>query len=718
MKHIRNKNGAVVGHFGRLAQNIENYFRVNPVGSRPTAAKAAISLESVSEQELAEVEGAVAESARDLTEEVQNVEIPEELTEGQQDAGIILMTAAGGDIEEYRQAATAKVDDSDAVLSVNHVDTAVSTESYDMREIERTLGVSVAFNVGAARQQAAMEMFFPTISLTADNAGLTLDVARIMVHHEYKHDTKGAAAPSQFGQKNLIDALIDSNILQNQVTEIVPVYDASVGVFDTDFGPMPYKVDDTIVDAGAILFGTAANIIAADRSSTTDPFNLRDQTDSVDSYVTLRQVNLEITDNAGTKSIIPLDVRNLSTNGFLKSLEGHDRNTTLSWTTDTFPIHGQLKDKTGVPAAALAQLNTAPYDQYVLHLKMGAHGNLNLADGNIELTANSVSIAAVYKTIVGSLGETQLERITDAAELAAIKNMFKEMKLTSYFLDARYPNLNRRERGLILRSDMRRKKYMVPMQAPMTVLKPMTDTLSGYNIDAAVQSARVANTVAAVKELMTIDDLLSRYRTSNDRKDPVADINSIGIFSLRPYYERRTFDFLEVVNNVQSHTLSDDLSSALTLNLRDSFARAMLVSGWNAAQECIGGGAKERPTAILVTDPRVEQFLVVKGDNRLFGDAYKARVETSDYLEFRNRIYMTVRREASVQTPDGLSFGNMFWLPELITNLPIARSGQISNEFSIQTRRLHVVHCPILIRYDLVNLDKVLDTKVSMHVVQ
>jgi signal transduction histidine kinase len=86
-------------------------------------------------------------------------------------------------------------------------------------------------------------------------------------------------------------------------------------------------------------------------------------------------------------------------------------------------------------------------------------------------------------------------------------------------------------------------------------------------------------------------------------------------------------------------------------------------------------------------------------------------------LNFRDKIYVVPRRESSVNSPDGLNFGNMFWLPELITNMPISRNGQISNEFTVQTRRRHICHCPIMIRIDLDNMDKVIDTKVATAVI-
>lgn len=688
------------------------------VGRNPSRIKFSTGLESLSDSDQAELHSAVRESTETLSDTVGQHQWNEELSQAQQDAGVILLNAAS-DPKAYHSAATADVSATDAILDSSAVDVAnISTENYDAREIENTLARSIAFNIGAARQQPAMELFFPTITVTPDQAGLTLSVTRNMVHNHFVHNAKGLPTPDQFGNKSLIDALIDSSILHNRATDIVPSYDDTLGIFDTEVGKFPVTVGNTAVDSGAVLFGQPFNLIGIGASAITDPFGVRDQTDTVDSMVRLKTVYVEIEETGGTKSIIPFDVRGLSQTGFLKANEGNDRSTILNWNTTTVPLTGKAKDKTNTEAAALQQLRNAPYNNYVIMLKLSATGNLNLADGNAELNAGNASIAEVYETVTLPTGETDLQRIEDTVTINAVKAMFTSIKLRSFTLDARYANLNRRERGLLVRAQTERKKYIVPLTAPISALKPITDTATEFAIDAAVQTARVSNTTAGVHALMEFDEAMNRYLGPINRHYKPTDLDAIGVYSLRPYYERKVFDFMDNLSNLGSANKQSDIGAALTLSLRDSFAKAILVSGWNAAQECLTGGGKEAPTAALICDPRVAQFLVVPGDNRLFGEHYKVKVETSDYLEFRNRIFMTVRRENSVNEPDGLNFGNMIWLPELSTNLPVSRTGQISHEFTIQPRRRHIVHCPILVRYDLRNLDKVVDTRVPVTIVQ
>lgn len=680
-------------------------------------AKMSYGLESMTEDEIA-----VSETTHDEAEDILKDTIGEdvwneELEQGQKDAGIIVM-AASGDVEKYHAAATNTSTDGGLQLDPTTVDVQnISQESYDAREIANMMPVSVVFNVGAARQDDAMEAVWPTISLTADQAGLNLEVTRNMVHSQFTHTSQGKQSKELFGQRNLVHALIDSSILKNQATEIVPVYNTEAGIFDEQVGVVERTIDNVTVDSGALLFNEPFNLIGVGAGSALDPFGARDMTDTIDSLVRLNDLYVEITDDASHTSIVPINVLDLNLTQFQKSQENSDRDVTLSWSTNSVTINGNQLDKNGQLAEALEAFRTSPYDKFVIRLKMSANGRLNLADGNGELNSGNVSIDGFYKQVVRQDGTQDLVPVAESAEVLAAKAKITSLKLRSYTLDARYANLNRRERGLIVRQDTRNARYTIPLQPPITALKPVTDTKSGYAVDSAIQTARVANTTAGVAELMRMDNFLSRYQNSSSFLDENTATIGIGAYMIRPYYEHKVVNMPKLINNVNSHTLAQDISTHLTLLIRDSFAKAMMVSGWMAAQQCSGSGTKEKPTAVIITDPRTAQYLFVQGDTRLLGDSFNAKPVVSQFLEFRDTIFVLPRREASVNKPDGLNWGNMFWLPELITNMPIARGGQISNEFTVQTRRRHICHCPILIRIDLKDMNKVIDTKVPMSVI-
>lgn len=681
-------------------------------------ARGAWGLESLDAGAIPDHESAVETVQSVLQDEVGGEEaLHEEYTEGQIASATIAMMATGDPVA-YATKARESVTGSDYQLDAGTTDVAVSTESYDASEIKNMMPVSIAYNLGAARQDEAMEALWPTIALTADQAGLELTVARTMVHYYWTHKYKGAATTNTaFNQRSLIDAFIDTSILRNQAIDLIPLYETDTGIFDTEVGVIPRTQDDNVIDSGAILFNKRFDLIGAGASSQTDPFAQRDHTDTLDGLVRLKTVYVEIEDQAGTKSVVPLDVLDYNGTAFTKTSEGDSRDVGLSWSSYTYAIDGNLKDKTGNPAPALEAMRQGTFAKRVLHLRIGASGTLNLADGHGELMAGTVSIDRVFEEQTLPDGTKDLIELKDPTEVNATKALVKSMTLRSFVLDARYANVNRRERGTFVRIDTKSRRYGVMMQSPVTVMKPVVEVPTQFTIDAAVNTTRAGNSVAGVLELMEVDKRLANYRSPRQRISENSDVPGIGAFVLRPYYERKPLDLTKMINNNQSANLALDISEHLMLFLRDSFAKAMMYSGWYAAQRCQGGNSKEKPTAVIITDQRIAQLIFTRGDTRVMGDRFNAMVEVSDYTEFTNKIFMTVRRESSVQAPDGLSFGNMFWLPELVTNVTATRNGQISDEFTVNPRRRHVNHCPILMHYDILNIDKVIDTKVTRSVV-
>lgn len=728
-KNVFNKNGRKNhGSFGALSEALRTYRDSQHSGdfTNSAATKAAIGLENLTPAETQDAEAGVTELTAVINDKIDEAglnevdpENPDEggITEGQRQAAIIT-AAAGGDPRAYvTAAANDGVNTRDAILDSNSVGTeSISLENYDDRTTRELLPVSIAFNMGAANQDSAMEAVFPTLATTPDNAGLEITISRTMVHQAYTHGITGRPdANPLFNQKSLIDALISTKVLSNNATEIVPIYNTNQDFFDQDVGAIKTSIDGRTLDEGAIKFGSTVDLIGA-ASAGISPTDNYDQTDVIDRTVRLKTVYLKVTNDASKTSVIPLDTLYQERSQFQPAVEGNDREMQLSWYSDRFLIGGDIKDKSGADAEALEDFRgTAAHKDYVVVLKLSASGRINLADGHTEINGGQPAIVGFMKYVTLPSGEKSLIEVTDASEITAAKAKITKLELVSYRLSARFANLNRRRTGLLVRRDVFRRVYHIPLQSPITVMKPTTDTNSSYVVDDAVQAARVANTVAAIEELASVEEALKTYRGTSDRTVSNTEFSAIGTKIIRPFYVHRDIDLTKLVQNVQSLNLRDDLASAVLSLIADQFAKAMTYSGWYAAATCIDPNGTKKPTAVMVTSPRVANLLYVKGDTRSLGEVFNSRVEISTFEQFYNDIIVVPRRESSVNSPDGLNFGNMVWIPELITDQPNSRNGQQSQEFMIQTRRRHIVHCPILLRFTLKGIDDVLGTKAVLH---
>ena len=78
---------------------------------------------------------------------------------------------------------------------------------------------------------------------------------------------------------------------------------------------------------------------------------------------------------------------------------------------------------------------------------------------------------------------------------------------------------------------------------------------------------------------------------------------------------------------------------------------------------------------------------------------------SSPNIEMRNKIYITFGKNGgSNDQINPLHFGNMFWRPELTTNMQISRGQTTTRELTVQPSFRHVVHLPILASITVSNL--------------
>ena len=97
-----------------------------------------------------------------------------------------------------------------------------SSEAFDESELRKFAPHSIVFNALAAVQDPFAEAFFPTYVMSPDNAGAEVSVQRTMVFNEVTRSATGSI--TNFGKVNLVDAVQDASILENQTTDLVPVY--------------------------------------------------------------------------------------------------------------------------------------------------------------------------------------------------------------------------------------------------------------------------------------------------------------------------------------------------------------------------------------------------------------------------------------------------------------------------------------------------------------
>lgn len=640
----------------------------------------------------------------------------EELTDAQKEAATIAMQATE-DPEAYHRAATAvgNGDGNNGFDVSSDIDSRATPalEAFDSRNISDHMHYSPVFNLKAARQDAFGELFYPTITTTPDRAGYSVRIQRTMVHNEYNHIGDGAPAPETFMSKSLIDATLDHNVLANDSTRIYPLYDASNQYFSDNIGETEVEIGNLKVKTAPLKIGKKLNLLSISQNATLDPTGVNDTTDSLDGHMALEALYLKIAgldaSDAPQESYVKLKTLRMPLSEFQKSAEGYDRDMTLSFRTVDVPLHAGLKAVDGSAIEALGKLATGASANYILRLALTITGVANLETGNVEVNSTGVEIDSVWD--VDSAGE--IFEITDTATLNDVKAKVTGLSVDSYDIYARRSNLNRRQRGLLVRVETWSESYPIPLGSPITALKPITDTATLTDISGPIEAARKLNSNNAVTKLIEYGEALQQYKVSMDRRLPVPKVEGIGRLLVRPYYEHIEFDLQQVVDSPSSHQRASDIRAALIEIARDRITKAAWATGYGAALEAAGGG---KPVVAIGTASRIHRYLIVDGDTRMMSDAFDYQVVTSADSRMKDKIFLTFIRP-DVKEPDGLGFGNMIWIPELVTDVPNSRGGAQARELMVQPRVRHVNHLPILIEIDVKGLDEVTENRVGVKTV-
>ena len=198
---------------------------------------------------------------------------------------------------------------------------------------------------------------------------------------------------------------------------------------------------------------------------------------------------------------------------------------------------------------------------------------------------------------------------------------------------------------------------------------------------------------------MAITKLLNYTETLADvyagMVDPyqTVSIEGVGRHYVAPWYEAAVFDVRSRIAALQSTDVSDAIREALLIQLRDQVTRAYQQSRFQPALEMLSGYTQSRPKVIIGTDVVTANWLWEKGDLRTLGDAFEYKIVTTNDKRFYGRIQWAFQVGDGGYSP--LNFGNMLWVPELVSDTNLTRNDGVANELTVQPRNYHVVNCPV-----------------------
>lgn len=590
-----------------------------------------------------------------------------------------------------------------AVMSDAFANRLPAMEAYDESNNRDSVVYTVAYNFLAAKQNDFGEAFYPTHVVSNDNVGVTVSLRLIQVYDDIKRNVNGALA--RFNRKNIVKALIDSTILKNEMTRVVPVVrPASLANF----------VDPALVPAAAVVLegesintaplkvGVEMDIIGLSQTDTLLAAGIMDRTDGLDRSINLQNVYIKV----GT-DVLSYNVSNLATSNFLAQPQENYKRHALNFNSHSLVVNKSKKRADNTNLVELADVVT---EDLILQLKINMTGTVNIEEGGLVVYGNSVKIEKAFDANGVELALTH-------AKVAPLVTKFNTAVIFGYTLKAYRNNLNKRQRGQLLDTTYQNQTWTLPLRSPVSVIRPP-------NADSQTDSGDLASLVAAtfvrtsneaVTTLLETAALLKEFVDSRVPTSLAPDLFGVARELVEPTYIGETLDVNAVINSVSSHEKAADIQAVLAQKIRDIGSRLYRDSGFQAVVETKVAGIDGEPTIIVGTDPMTARYLMVDGDTRLTGPTFNYKVVTTSDERMQGKLVIALGYPDQTEgTLNPIHFGYMLWSPEATIVIPQARGDQISKELTVMPRFRHITNVPVMGMVEVRNIPDVVSKKISI----
>ena len=568
---------------------------------------------------------------------------------------------------------------------------ALGLEYFNETTLDKHMAASLVFNVQAARQGEFAETFFPTLTIDPTECGLLIEIQKTMIHRGVRHalhdkDSQG------YQRRNILDAATDYTVLEDRSIDFVP-YMNEDGTRDDLFIPASMKAPENVVLGNysvrtnpLLITGTKKNLMRLSAHPGLVTSGVLDESDEFDGRFALNEMYFLVkkTGEADDKGkLVKFKTVNLARASFNKTQEGDGRELSLEFRGASFALTADTVDAVaGAHVPALADLAAGGYK---LQFTVTAHANVNIQTGIEDFMASAIEVTGLVNADNAKVDPTAG---AGKALVGAIS-----IKPFAYNYKATRSNSNRRSKGLLVDSVTERERYKITLGSPITSRKPIGRTDNSQALNDLITAARMRNDNLAITKLLNYSETLADVVKGISDPYQIVSIEGAGRHYIAPWYEELKFDVQKQTAALQTTDAADALRAGILLQLRDQVTRAYQTSRFQPALEMLSGYTQSKPKVIIGTDIVTANWLWEKGDLRTLGDAFEYQIVTTNDKRFYGRIQWAFQVGNGGYSP--LNFGNMLWVPELVTDTNLTRNDAVANELTVQPRNYHVVNCPV-----------------------
>lgn len=577
-------------------------------------------------------------------------------------------------------------------------------ENYNEKASRDFRVITVAYNLAAARQDVFGETIYPTVVINPTEGGVVQNLPYAAVLKDVFHKTTGAIFDTQ--EVNMVEAFRDPEVLEDKSTQLVPVLDeqnknADVFVDPTLVAPRDIELKNGgVVKTAPLKIGHKFDLIGVSNRQQLIAGNLLDISDTIDPAMRLKALYVRTGGAAGQQKVIRFTVERMPTAVFQPSLVGDTRLAQVNFTTEDLVVTGETKAIDGSTNDALTELATRNWS---LRLSVGVSGSVSLSKGDTWINATPVVVEKVFD----AEGQTLAKESGDVATLLA---SLGDLTVVGYDLDAYFTNTNRRERGQLMQTRTLQFRYAIPMQSPITLpLSTLDENGPGDVVKTLTVATNIRHSNNAVTRLLNYLAQLREVVGNGYDRPKFGAVEGALSALIRPTYRYARLDLTKSIDTIRSSDRWNDVCQTILNTIKSLLFPAYRDSNIEAAFQTVTGNADERPKFIIATDKEIAHYLMMTGDDRTLGAYLKYDIVSTNNERFDGKIVVIPTRENPVEN-DILNFGQFYYVPTIVADLPISRNGQVSREIAAIPFNLHVNNIPFAIEIDVVGLNEVMSS--------
>jgi hypothetical protein len=585
---------------------------------------------------------------------------------------------------------------SDVVVfgSEAHSDQVISMEGFDTFNFNEFRAQSI-LSAGLTMATSPFQSLFKPVVIPASQSGLDIVVRLPQIYGRTFRPDNGAQWNLE--KHSLVKAMLDHTILEANSTKIVAVAQASNDAFLVPAAKVAnrtVKVGTTEVATRPIKYGVKVNLINISNHAGVKATGTQNETDTLDPFISLGHQNIEIV-NGGNSGVFVADISRHA--GALLNIapEGRDPNRSTSFEGAVWVSHDSLLANGATVEATLglgALLGLAANVPYRAKLNMRLHGTVEFTDGNMQVDFIHAKWGEAYTgadfAVKVDSASAEYQALVTTATLAGL----------GFDPEAQRSNSNMRDLGTIVDPGTDYKfRLSVPMEAPISSVKPVTNLGAGVSMDTLSAVKRLRNYGTAATTLLNFE---KRLIATQGMKE---SLTAIGDILVEATYLRRQIDVTSAVRTINSATGMADLQNQIVNALAMQANEILLDSAYRNALHVYTGNANNFEVN-LITDPLVANLIMTQGDGRTLGNQRRFSITEVEDRRFRNRVYITFSR-TDVAGADPLNFGCHLSAPSLIYQATTTKGGAVAGETQMIPREKFYVTLPILGRLDIVGLE-------------